>query len=298
MTGRPTLYTAEIAERILERLTSGCSLSMLCRDDGMPPPSTVLDWVREDREGFAARYQNARMAGNPFMRSPVTLYTDATAERLLGELRRGRALRDICQDDGMPAVRTVTRWVNNDREGFAARYLEARAAGHARMTRFTLFTSEIADLILDELCSGRSLADLCGDPGMPSIRTVNQWVQEDRDGFAARYHEARDIGCRTVADQILNIADDTSRDWTERRSHDGATEFVVNRENIKRSRLRFDARKWLLSKRLPARFGDRPSPDAKPGVNAEIAEFMKLIDGRSRGLPSEDLPPLFESETE
>ena len=33
-------------------------------------------------------------------------------------------------------------------------------------------------------------------------------------------------------------------------------------------------------------------------VDAEIAEFMKLIDGRSRGLPSEDLPPLLESEIE
>jgi hypothetical protein len=69
MSGRPTLYTAEIAERILDALVNGRSLSALCKDQGMPPPSTVLDWVREDREGFAARYQQAREAGNPFMRS-------------------------------------------------------------------------------------------------------------------------------------------------------------------------------------------------------------------------------------
>ena len=232
------------------------------------------------------------------MRSHTTLYTDATAERLLGELRRGRALRDICQDDGMPAVRTVTRWVNDDREGFEARYLEARAAGHARMTRFTLYTPEIADLILDELCSGRSLADLCGDPGMPSLRTIHQWAQEDRDGFRARYREARDIGCHTLAGQILIIADDASRDWTERRRDDGTTELVFNPENVKRSALRINAREWLLAKMLPASFGDRPSPDARRDADAGIAEMMKLINGRSRGLPSEDLPPLFETETE
>jgi hypothetical protein len=298
MSGRPTLYTAEIAARILDALVNGRSLSALCRDEGMPPPSTVLDWVREDREGFAARYQLAREAGNPFMRSHTTLYTDAVAERLLGELRRGRALRDICQDDGMPAVRTVTGWVNTDREGFEARYLEARAAGRARMKRFTLYTPEIAELILDELCSGRSLADLCGDPGMPSIRTIHHWVQEDRDGFEPRYREARDIGCHTLAGQILIIADDASQDWTVRQRDDGTTELVFNPENVKRSQVRIKAREWLLAKMLPARFGDRPSPDAKRDAEADIVEMMKLINGRSRGLPSEDLPPLFETETE
>src|SRR5438876_307305 len=103
MTLRPTVYTTEIAARILEQLANGRSLSALCKDEGMPPPSTVLDWVREDRDGFAARYQDARDLGNPAMRSYVTIYTDAVAERLLDELQRGRALRDVCQDDGMPA---------------------------------------------------------------------------------------------------------------------------------------------------------------------------------------------------
>jgi hypothetical protein len=160
----PYLYTAEIAEQILDALTSGRSLSSACEDEGMPPPSTVLDWVREDRDGFAARYQSARQIGNPGARSYTTLYTDAIAERLLCELRRGRALRDVCEDDGMPAVRTIARWVENDREGFAVRYLAARAAGHALMARFMLYTPVIADLILDELCSGRTRATCAKTP--------------------------------------------------------------------------------------------------------------------------------------
>jgi hypothetical protein len=297
MTRRPTLYTAEIAARILEHLANGRSLSALCRDEAMPPPSTVLDWVREDRDGFAARYQDARKIGNPEMRSHATLYTDAVAERMLDELRRGRTLRDVCQDDGMPAVRTVTRWAENDREGFAVRYLEARAAGHALMARYALYTPEIAELILDELCSGRSLADICGDPAMPSIRTVHLWVQQDREGFGARYRDARDIGCSTLAGQMLQIADDTSADRTERRNKDGTIEFVVDQGIIKRSLVRIGTRQWLLSKMLPKRFGDRPNLDTEHDVNAEFAEIMKLIDGRTRGLPSEDVP-LDESELE
>jgi hypothetical protein len=216
----------------------------------------------------------------------------------LGEPRRGRALRDVCEDDGMPAVRTVARWVENDREGFAVRYLAARIAGRALMVRFTRYTPEIADLLLDELCDGRLLADVCGDPAMPSVRTVNQWVQADREGFKARYHDAREIGCYTLADQVLDIADDHRNDWTLRRSQDGNTELVVDHDNIKRSRLRVDARRWLLSKMLPKAFGDRLNLKPKPDDSSDFAELMKLIDGRTRGLPSDDLPPLSEAETE
>jgi transposase-like protein len=297
MIRRPTLYTAEIAERILERLASGCSLSTLCRDEGMPPPSTVLDWVRQDRDGLAARYQDAREIGNPAMRSYVTLYTDAVAERMLCELRRGRALRDVCQDDGMPAVRTVTRWVENDREGFGARYLAARTAGQALMARYMLYTPELAELILDELCNGRTLADVCGDPAMPSIRTVNQWVRENREGFNIRYRDAREIGCYTLADQALDIADDCRDDWTERQRKDGTIEFVVDQGNIKRSRLRVDTRQWRLSKMLPKRFGDRPNPDTGDEGSGSWADLLKAVDGRSRGLPN-SRPPLHQTKTE
>jgi terminase small subunit-like protein len=109
--------------------------------------------------------------------------------------------------------------------------------------RPTLYTPVIADLILDELCSGRSLTDVCGDPAIPSIRTVNLWAREDREGFRARYHDAREIGCYTLADQVLDIADDSRDDWTLRRSKDGTTEFAVDHGNIKRSRLRVDTRR-------------------------------------------------------
>jgi hypothetical protein len=289
MTLRPTLFTAEIAERILERLASGCSLNAVCRDDGMPPPSTVLDWVRQDRDGFAARYHDAREIGNPMLRSYVTVYTDAIAERMLCELRRGRALRDVCQDDGMPSVRTVTRWVENDREGFGARYLEARTEGRARMAHYTLYTPELAELILDELCIGRTLADVCSDPGMPSIRTVHHWVLYDREGFRARYHEAREIGCHTRSDQMLDIADDCRNDRTLRRNKDGSCEFVVNLAAFKRAGQRIGARQWLASRMLPAASGHRRL-DTASQYEADLAEMMQLLDGRTRGLPCDDRP--------
>jgi hypothetical protein len=36
-------------------------LRQVCRDQGMPPESSVRQWARDDRNGFAAQYQAARM---------------------------------------------------------------------------------------------------------------------------------------------------------------------------------------------------------------------------------------------
>jgi transposase-like protein len=65
MTGRRLVYTAEIAQRILRELTRGRSLRAVCRDQGMPPHSTVRQWVSDDREGFATRYRQARTIATP-----------------------------------------------------------------------------------------------------------------------------------------------------------------------------------------------------------------------------------------
>ena len=59
--GRKTKYTPDLAGRILMRLMDGEMLRGICADDDIPvAPSTVLEWVKDDREGFAERYARAR----------------------------------------------------------------------------------------------------------------------------------------------------------------------------------------------------------------------------------------------
>lgn len=58
-----TRYTAELADAILDRLAKGETLRAICRDEGMPPAPTVLEWVKDNREGFAEQYARAREAG-------------------------------------------------------------------------------------------------------------------------------------------------------------------------------------------------------------------------------------------
>ncbi len=91
---------------------------------------------------------------------------------------------------------------------------------------------------------------------MPNRSTVHNWIANDVQGFAACYSRAKEIGLDELADEILEIADDASRDlqMTEQGPR-------VDHELIARSRLRVDSRKWLLSKLAPKKYGERSAVD-------------------------------------
>jgi hypothetical protein len=164
----------------------------------------------------------------------------SSAERILGALRAGRSLRDVCKDPGIPSEGTVRTWVTDNREGFAARYSHAREAGTKALADRQI---ELIDRILNELMSGRTLRDVCRDDGMPVPSTVLAWMNEHR----ARYDQARKFGYEMTADEILEIADDSRNDWKRNK----AGELVLNSENIAHARLRINARRWLLARALP-----------------------------------------------
>jgi hypothetical protein len=180
----------------------------------------------------------------------------------------------------MPPPSTVRQWVSDDREGFATRYWQARTIATAG--RPTLYTAELADRILDQLSDGRPLAHVCRDPGMPSHATVRQWEKDNREGFAARYRRAREIGYHVMADEILAIADDRSGDLILRQRSDGTTEIVPNPANVDRAQLRAKARCWLLSKALPRHYGKRPDPEPWREPVDTLAAVLKEIEQRNR----------------
>lgn len=59
MPGRPSNYTDEIADAICGRLASGEPLTRICRDEGMPSPATVYNWLAADAT-FLDKYARAR----------------------------------------------------------------------------------------------------------------------------------------------------------------------------------------------------------------------------------------------
>lgn len=123
------------------------------------------------------------------------------------------------------------------------------------MGRPLTFTSGIAAAICERLASGETLRAVCRDDAFPGESTVRGWVVDNVEGFAAQYTRAREIGYLTMADELLDVADDGTNDWMARSGPSPGWE--INGEHVSRSRLRLDTRKWLLSKALPKIYGDK-----------------------------------------
>jgi len=179
------------------------------------------------------------MPGTP-KRAADVRYSTVIAQRILRELRTGRSLRSICAHDDLPTESAVRKWVQTDRNRFAARYLRARTAGDRALAKRR---AKIMDRILDQLASGRTLYGICRDKGMPPHNTVLGWAAEDRPS----YDLARRMGYDAMADEILEIADDSRGDWI--RKADGS--LMLDRANIARSARRVRALQWRLAKALP-----------------------------------------------
>lgn len=111
-----------------------------------------------------------------------------------------------------------------------------------------IFSTEIADKILERLANGESLRAICRDKGMPAPSTVCTWVKENKE-FAEQYAHARELQSDILFDEIEEIA----------------REAVANGEaaDTNARRLLIDAHKWRLSKMLPKKYGDKLDLDIK-----------------------------------
>ena len=151
------------------------------------------------------------------------------------------------------------------------------AAAPKTVGRPTAYTEEIASEILNRLADGEALRVICRDTGMPDERTVRRWGHDERHPFSPRYAHAREIGLWSMADELLEIADDSRNDWMERITKSGDSIMVVNEEAIARARLRVATRQWTLAKMLPA-FGDRLSAELSGPDGAPLVEVYDKRD--------------------
>lgn len=122
-----------------------------------------------------------------------------------------------------------------------------------------IFNKALADEVLTRLANGESARSICRDKRMPSRPTLARWCVVHEE-FAAQYARARDQGLDVMAEDILDIADNTQQGVIETDKQDkfGDPYTEVQRKDMTEHRkLRVDARKWYLSKLAPKRYGDR-----------------------------------------
>ena len=136
--------------------------------------------------------------------------------------------------------------------------------------------------------SSRSLINILRDLAketdeVPTYTQFMRWLDADAE-IRDQYAKAKEAQCDFLADEIMEIADDSSLDMAF--TEEGKP--FIDREHINRSRLRVDTRKWILSKIKPKKYGEHLNIDAKTdnkitieGINALTDEELETI-ARSR----------------
>lgn len=137
-------------------------------------------------------------------------------------------------------------------------YLLAMEQLPKKTGRPSIFSEKLAMTICERIAHGESLRAICRDDDMPERTTVHSWLlMPEKVTFLNQYEAACNIRAESMFDELTEIADDGSNDFMEKQAQNGETYTVLNAENIGRSRLRVDTRKWYLSKVMPKKFGDR-----------------------------------------
>lgn len=142
------------------------------------------------------------------------------------------------------------------------------------MARPTKYTEELATAICTEIATTTdSLRTICKRLDI-SVATVLNWLKDESNAsFLAQYARAKEEQAELLVEQILEIADYTEKDTIYTESGEKA-----DKEWINRSRLRVDARKWLASKLLPKKYGDRTDINLSGNVKIDVIVPNELSD--------------------
>jgi hypothetical protein len=143
------------------------------------------------------------------------------------------------------------------------------------MGRPSDYSEKIADVICGRMICGaddkpESLRSICRDDGMPSLGTVMRWLSKHPE-FREQYRAAREAQSEIHQEEILEISDNCTDDVQILMGNEEQTELGrINHSAIARAKLQIDTRKWIMSKMVPKKYGDKTilSNDPDSPVNA------------------------------
>lgn len=119
-----------------------------------------------------------------------------------------------------------------------------------KMGRPEKLTPELQEELLARISTGESIRRICSEDQFPAAVNVFKFIYR-HDDFRQRYETARAACQDWHADGLLEIADEGSGD-------------------TQRDRLRVDARKWIMSKLQPKKYGDKLGLDHSGEMDINI----------------------------
>ncbi len=128
--------------------------------------------------------------------------------------------------------------------------------------------SEYTEALAAEVLAGiattnKGLATLCEEnPNWPEPRTIYRWLMAN-DTFCQRYARAKEDQTQVLEDEMLAIAD--TPQIGEIVTDKGDKVEIRRGDMIEHRRLRIEARKWLMGKLKPKKYGDKTAITGEDG---------------------------------
>lgn len=139
----------------------------------------------------------------------------------------------------------------------------------------------IFDTVISEIKKGRAVVSILKDDGMPCRDTFDKWLEADQSKID-KYVHACNVRHELIFEDVLKIADTPVEGKTVTIDEHGKTKETFG-DMIQHRRLQIDARKWMLGKLNPKKYGDKTineNHNKNENINVELSkeEFKNLSD--------------------
>lgn len=141
-------------------------------------------------------------------------------------------------------------------------------------------TMSVTQEMFDKCCeitaeSSKSLSSVCKEVGC--TYGAMRWFIDNNAEATAKYARAKESQADFLAEEMLDIADDSSDDEMIIKTKNGSI-VKENKEFVNRSRLKIDTRKWIAEHLKPKKWGqkiDITSDGEKIVTKIEIETLQK-----------------------
>lgn len=131
------------------------------------------------------------------------------------------------------------------------------------MGRPSKYTTELGDDICELIATTEMSLHKIAKKFNVSPSSIFKWLSENSE-FSDKYARAKEMQAELFASQIIDIADERSNDSDPENGN----------VYVQRDRLRVDSRKWIVSKLLPKKYGDKVSVDNNISIT-KLPDWLK-----------------------
>lgn len=167
------------------------------------------------------------------------------------ELERERLSEKLAADHLAEQLRAIREEKRAERQG-------EKLPAH----RPSSYTPEEGQALCEWITNGHSLSSWCRQTGR-SAYVVHSWLRTESD-FARRYAQAHEDRTDTMADDLLEIADETA-----------GTDSIAA---VQAAKLRIETRKWIASKLKPQKYGEKQLVETSGSVTFQLGVPKRTID--------------------